>query len=140
MAAPKLGLNGQQSNPVFSDENLSDFTSIPQLIAFSAKDFVYWWYVQMPVWYVLSLRRIATVIDDQFSLSLLIKTFHIPWHRDYTFPGYMIGILVRIIYIPIAAIVFLTVVSADILFIMLWFFLPIITVGMIILSPILRLT
>jgi hypothetical protein len=105
---------------------------------FSGRDFLYWWYIQMPVWYVLSLRRIATVVDDQFSISLLLRTFLVPWHRDNSFPGYMIGILVRILYLPIAITIFLIAVGAYLLFILCWFLIPIVTIGMILLSPILR--
>jgi hypothetical protein len=136
MAAQNL--KGQQTNPVFSDENLSDFTSLPALAVFNIKDFFTWWYLQMPVWYVLSLRRIATVVDDQFSISLLLRTFLVPWHRDSSFPGYMIGILVRLLYLPIAISVFLIAVGAYLAFMIFWFLIPITAVAMILLSPILR--
>lgn len=136
MAAQNL--NGQQTNPVFSDENLSDFTSIPQLLLFSIKDFAYWWYVQMPVWYVMSLRRIATVVDDQLSISLLLRTFLVPWHRDSSFPGYLIGILVRLLYLPIAISILLLCVSGYLAFILFWFLIPVTAVALIFLSPVLN--
>jgi hypothetical protein len=138
MAAQNL--KGQQTNPVFTDANLSDFTSLPALVAFSVRDFFTWWYLQMPVWYVLSLRRIATVIDDQFSISLLLRTFLVPWHRDHSFPGYLIGILVRLLYLPIAVSILLIAVGAYLAFILFWFLIPITAIVMILLSPILRFT
>jgi hypothetical protein len=136
MAAQNL--NGQQTNPVFSDENLSDFTSIPSLMLFAAKDFTYWWYVQMPVWYVMSLRRIATVVDDQLSISLLLRTFFVPWHRDYSFTGHLVGVLARIFYLPVALAIFLFCVVGYLAFILFWLLIPIATLLLIILSPVLR--
>lgn len=140
MAAPIFKTKAQDINPVFSQENLSDFTSLPQLIAYSTKDFMYWWYVRMPVFYLLSLRRIATVINDKFSISLLLSTFFTPWHRDSSLPGYLIGITVRILYLPIALFVLLLTIVGYLVFIIFWLITPMAAILLIIFSPFLKIS
>lgn len=135
MTAQNPLLNNKTTSPVFSDENLSTAISFPQLITYTIKDFLKWWYIQMPIWHMMTLRRLSTIIDDKFSISLLIKTFFIPWHRDHTPVGYLIGIVMRILYIPIALFIYLITTLTYILFILFWISIPILTLVFLIISP-----
>lgn len=99
------------------------------------RDMLRWWYITMPIWYILSLRRILTIIDDQFSISLLISNFFVAWHRDNSPVGFFMGIIMKILFLPIGILVFILTAVTYILFILIWFALPILTVLGIVLTP-----
>ena len=135
MPAQLLKPQTKSSNPVFSEKKLTDLNSITRLLSFTIKDFLFWWYYQMPLWYLTSIRRVSTVINDRLSLSLLLKTFFVPWHRDNSFVGYFIGIIMRILYLPVATIIYLTMISTYILFFIFWLIIPLTTIFFIITTP-----
>lgn len=129
-------LNPQTINPVFTDADLSRYNSLLTLSLFHFYDFFDWWYVRMPIQYILHLSRLMQMVNDQFSISLLIKTFFTPWHRDAKFIGYFMGIAMRIIYIPIATVIYLLTFITSLTLIILWILLPMITIIFIIITPI----
>ncbi|KUK75876.1 MAG: transmembrane(s)protein [candidate division WS6 bacterium 34_10] len=98
------------------------------------RDFIQWWYVQMPIWHLRALRRIVIFLDDNLSFSLLLKNFFVPWHRDKNAIGYLIGITSKVIYLPIAFIIIATFTTTYIFFIFFWLLLPPSTVVLIIRS------
>lgn len=72
------------------------------LLISEVKEFLLWWYVEMPAWYISLIQRIVLICDDTLSISLLFKTFFIPWHRDYSMVGRGFGIAMRLLYLPVA--------------------------------------
>ena len=132
MAAPQYDLTNKYEGNIFQDENYSSTESI---INDWFKDLIHWWYISMPVWFVLSLRRVVTVIDDQLSISLLIANFFIPWHRDGTFVGYFIGLVMKLIFIPIGLVVLITTIVIYITFLIIWCILPLVTIFGIVATP-----
>jgi len=108
--------------------------SYAAILLYSFQDFLRWWYVKMPIWHLRQLNRVMTVVDDQLSLSLLLKSFFIPWHRDYSAMGFLFGIAMRIIYIPIATVIFLTIFFFYLTFLIFWIILPIATLTFILTS------
>ncbi len=108
--------------------------SYSAILLYSFQDFLKWWYVKMPIWHLRELNRLVTVVDDQLSLSLLAKTFFTPWHRDYSAMGYLFGIAMRILYLPIALTIFLIFFFAYLIFILFWLVLPVATLTLIITS------
>jgi len=108
--------------------------SYAAILLYAFQDFLRWWYVKMPIWHLRQLNRVATVVDDQLSLSLLFKTFFTPWHRDYSAMGFLFGITMRILYLPIATAIFLTIFFLYLAFIIFWIVLPIATLTFIITS------
>jgi hypothetical protein len=98
--------------------------SILVIFTYSLKEFFYWWYVRMLYWHLRMLGRISTVVDDNLSISLLIKKFFLPWHRDFSFIGWTFGILIKIIYLPVAIISYILLISIYIVVIILWLLLP----------------
>lgn len=79
----------------------------------------------MPTWHLKRLLRLSIVVDDQFSISLLIRHFFLPWHRDYSMIGYLFGILIKLLYLPIVISLYLLCVLAYILVFLIWLILPI---------------
>ncbi len=128
MAAPLFKKTQEVIDPIFSQEDLSNLTSLPQLFVFSLRDFLYWWYIRMPVLYILQLQRLVVVYNDQLSISLLVRKFFVPWHRDGSFVGYFIGVVIKILYLPIAISILLIASLVFITFILFWLLVPILTV------------
>ena len=78
----------------------------------------------MLVWHLKMLERVSVLADDNLSLTLLLKNFFLPWHRDYSFIGYVFGILIKLIYLPFALITYLVLSTIYLVLIVLWLVLP----------------
>jgi hypothetical protein len=87
-------------------------------------DFLQWWYVKMPIWHLRTLRRLVVVMDDNLSFSLLLKNFFLPWHRDKNILGYLVGIVSKLVFLPIAFLLIAIIVITYIIFIFFWLILP----------------
>jgi hypothetical protein len=87
-------------------------------------DFLKWWYIQMPIWHLRTIKRIIIVLDDNLSFSLLLRNFFLPWHRDRNILGYFVGITSKLIYLPIALIIILTLTLTYVIFLIFWILLP----------------
>lgn len=89
----------------------------------------------MPGWFISFMKRALVLCDDTLSITLLLKTFFVPWHRDYSMTGRGFGIAMRLLYIPVAA--FLTGIVLAILAVALiaWALLPFIAIFSILRTP-----
>ncbi len=115
-------------------ENFSGKPTFANILYYFAKEFFVWWYVIAPIGKIHRFSRMMLVIDDKLSISLLARTFFVPWHSDKSFVGYLVALIIRIIYLPIALSVYLTVAVAYVLLMILWFLLPFLPITMIILT------
>lgn len=111
--------SGQQS---LSEIKLDSYLSI---LFFSFQDFLRWWYVKMPLWHLRRIARFSVVLDDQFSISLLLANFFVPWHRDYSVVGYLFGIIMKLLFLPIAISIYILCMTISILVFLIWLILPI---------------
>jgi hypothetical protein len=105
----------------------TEVDSIFTILIFSVRDFLSWWYLKMSLWHLKMLGRIIVIVDDNLSISLLIKNFFLPWRRDYSFIGYIFGILIKLIYLPISMFPLLLLTCLYICIIIGWLALPIAT-------------
>lgn len=120
--------SGQQLiQPVKTDSYL-------QIFWYYIQDFLSWWYVKMPSRYLRIFGRLATVLDDNLSISLLIRNFFVAWHRDRTIFGFIFGMVIKILYLPFALIPFILILILYLVFILSWLMLPIGTIIFIIMS------
>ena len=78
----------------------------------------------MPIWHLRTLKRILLVLDDNLSFSLLLRNFFLPWHRDPSPMGYLVGIVSKIFYLPIALGIIVAFTLVYIMFILFWLVLP----------------
>lgn len=101
--------------------------SYAEIVVYSFQNFLRWWYVKMPIWHFKRIARISIVLDDNLSISLLIRHFFVPWHRDYSLIGFFFGFLIKLFYIPIAILVYLLIMLISLLIVIIWLFLPIAT-------------
>lgn len=120
--------SGQQS---LTEIKIDSYSTI-FLVTFQS--FLRWWYVKMPLWHLRKLARISVVVDDQLSITLLIKNFFVPWHRDNSVVGITFGIIMKILYLPIALIIYLLSVITYFFCILIWLLLPIGSLVFIIIS------
>lgn len=104
--------------------NESKVDNLFVIFTYTTKEFMYWWYVRMPLWHLRMLSRISTFIDDNLSISLLLKNFFLPWHRDFTFIGFTFGIIIKLLYLPIAVIAYILICTGYFLMLLLWLMLP----------------
>lgn len=104
------------------NENRIDSTL--SILRYSTKEFLNWWYIKMLVWHLKMLERVSVLADDNLSLTLLLKNFFLPWHRDYSFIGYVFGILIKLIYLPFALVTYLLLCTIYLVVIALWLVLP----------------
>ena len=95
------------------------------IFLFTFQDFLRWWYIKMPIWHLRRLARLSIVIDDQFSISLLLRHFFLPWHRDNSAIGYLFGILMKILFLPFGISIYLASVALYLLLFIFWLILPI---------------
>lgn len=104
--------------------NESKVDSTLSIASFTIKDFLNWWYVRMSLWHLRMLGRVGVFTDDNLSISLLLKNFFVPWHRDYKIIGYVFGILIKVIYLPIALLGYIFVTFFYLILFLLWLLLP----------------
>lgn len=90
--------------------------------------FIKWWYRETPVWIMRLFKRVALICDDTFSISLLVKTFFVPWHRDYSITGRVIGIITRLVYLPVVLLITAVLLSLVIAFLIFWISTPILII------------
>ena len=107
---------------------------LPFILLYSFQDFLNWWYVKMFIWHLKRFKRLTIIVDDYLSFSLLINHFFLPWHRDRSAMGYFFGIVMKLLYLPIALITFLFILLIYLAIILAWIILPIGTIVFIITS------
>ncbi len=128
MNEEKLQINTKSSNPVFTDTNLSSTPNFLNYLSFAVKDLLYWWYIQMPIYYFKKWGRVSTVMLDQLSITILLRYFFVPWKRHRAAVGYFIGITTKLLYLPIAITIYLLFMTAYLLLILSWLFIPLLSI------------
>lgn len=136
-AARENHIKGKDLKPISNTINVAEMNGVLEALLYEVQDLFHWWFVQMPITQFFTARRISLVVEDLLSISLLIKTFFVPWHRDYQPIGYLIGIVMRILYLPIAIVTWLILSILAFAIIPIWLLTPIFTLIFIFLSPIL---
>lgn len=122
-----------QNVSIIYEQNLSNAVGPARFLTFTIKDFLVWWYGYTIPRLLAILKRALLLADDRLSLSLLLKNFFVPWHRDRSPVGYAVGIIVRLLYLPIGFSFALLIISVGIFILVLASLLPILPVIAIIL-------
>ncbi len=120
---------------LFNPKEIADSISPYQFVVNTVKDFIGWWYIKQPIIFIKQYIRLIDIIDDRFSTSFLIRYFFVPWHRDKHFVGYMIGIIARLIFIPIGLLLIAITTTGYLTLLIFWVSIPIISLIMTIISP-----
>lgn len=102
------------------------------------RSFFGWWYGDVPITLFAILKRTTTVINDLTSFTLILKGFFRPWKNDYNIAGWLVGIVIKLVYIPvILTFFFLTFLIFMVILLLQLAILPTI-IGLIILNPFLN--
>lgn len=117
-----------QNNPGSQLIRFEKTDSYFQILIFFIQDFLNWWYIKMSVRHLRILARLSVIVDDNLSISILFKNFFVPWHRDYSMIGYFFGFIIKILYLPIAFVIYITAMIFYIAIILIWLILPIATI------------
>jgi len=117
-----------QNNPGSQLIRFEKTDSYFQILIFFIQDFLNWWYIKMPVRHLRILARLSVIVDDNLSISILFKNFFVPWHRDYSMIGYFFGFIIKILYLPIAFVIYITAMIFYIAIILIWLILPVATI------------
>ncbi len=128
MRVEDIKINTKSTNPVFTDVDLASTPNFLNYLAFWIKDLLFWWYVQMPIYYLKKLERVSIIALDQLSIIVLLRNFFLPWKRHKAVVGYFIGIITKLIYLPIALTLYLATILLYALFILSWLLLPLIAI------------
>ncbi len=134
MEKKNLQIHTKSSNPVFSDMNLASTPNFLNYISFTIKDLLYWWYIQMPIYYIKKLGRVSTIVSDQLSIHILIRNFFLPWKRHKAAVGYFIGITTKLIYLPFAISIYLLSLSGYSILVITWLLIPLVASFFILIS------
>lgn len=106
-----------------------------QMIYAEVKAFFGWWYVEMPTWYMGFFQRLVVLCDDTFSISLLLKTFWVPWHRDSSLIGRLFGICIRLLYLPLAMFISALIIVLLLIIAILWALMPLTSLFFLLRTP-----
>lgn len=134
MRQENIQIHTKDKNPVFTDDPFSTTPNILKLISYSIKDLLYWWYIQMPIIHLQKLSRISLVASDQLSIPILFQNFFLPWKRHKSLVGYFIGITLKLLYLPIAILIYVLMMLSYITFMLLWLLIPLVAIFFTIIS------
>ena len=135
MAEPLSEQNSKNLPPLFLNYLTTDDIGIVRIFVLTVYDFFEWWYIEMPILIYKYLSRISVIMLDQLSIGVLMKNFLTPWHRHKKPIGYFMGIVMRILYLPIALFIYASTMLIGIIVLFGWILLPILTVIMIFATP-----
>lgn len=99
------------------------------------QDFILWWYVDIPTYLLGILKRINIVLLDSTSLPIILKGYLKPWRNDYNIAGWVVGMFLKTVYIPVAGFVVIVANGALLLVILLQLILLPLIIAMILLNP-----
>lgn len=105
-------------------------------VAFSfVRTFFGWWYGDLPLSILALMKRVVIVLNDQTSFGVILNGFFRPWKNDYNIVGWLIGIIIKLVYLPIAATVMLLAVLILLLVLALQLVILPTIIGLIIINP-----
>ena len=99
------------------------------------QDFVLWWYVDIPSYLLGIFKRVNIVLLDSTSLPIIVKGYLKPWRNDYNIAGWVVGMFLKTVYIPVATFVVLVANTAMLTIILVQVVLLPLIISMILLNP-----
>jgi len=99
------------------------------------RTFFAWWYGDVPIAILSLLKRLLLVINDNTSFSLVLFGYFRPWKNDYNIAGWIVGIFIKTLYLPIILTFFIIILSIFIIIISIQLIILPIIIGLIIVNP-----
>lgn len=66
------------------------------------RDFFGWWYGDLPLSILALVKRSVIVLNDVTSFGVILGGLFRPWKNDYNFVGWLVGIVIKLCYLPLA--------------------------------------
>lgn len=110
------------------------FSYIGQLFDF-IRNFFAWWYGDIPLSLLSFLKRVLVILDDTTSFSIILKGFFKPWKNDYNIAGWLVGMSIKAVYLPIILVLFLLTIGCIVLALLAQLIILPIIIGLILLNP-----
>ncbi|MCC7304271.1 hypothetical protein IT418_02555 [bacterium] len=102
------------------------------------RSFFAWWYGDIPLSLFALLKRVLLVINDTTSFGVILSGFFRPWKNDYNVAGWLIGIVIKTFYLPIAGSLFLLTIALFLLLLIIQLAILPLIIGLILINPFLR--
>jgi hypothetical protein len=102
------------------------------------RSFFAWWYGDVPLSIFALLRRTLVVVNDSTSFGLIVRGFFRPWKNDYNIAGWLVGIVIKLVYIPLAGIFLLLTILFYLALLLLQLSIMPIILGLILINPFLK--
>lgn len=118
----------RQPNAISLLGNLFDFV----------RSFFAWWYGDVPLSMFASLKRVLIVINDTTSFGVILRGFFRPWKNDYNIAGWLVGIVIKTVYLPATGSLFLLTIALFIALLIIQLAILPLIIGLIIINPFLR--
>jgi len=103
-----------------------------------SRSFFAWWYGDIPINLFAKLRRTLIVINDITSFGVIFRGFFKPWKNDYNIAGWLVGIFIKLCYLPIVLLMFLITVIMFLLVLLVQLSILPVIVGLILVNPFLK--
>ncbi len=101
----------------------------------SFRSFFGWWYGDLPLTIIALLKRTLVVLNDTTSFSVVLLGLFSPWKNDYNIAGWVVGLFIKLIYLPLILILFLFVVALFIALLLVQLAILPTVIGLIIINP-----
>ncbi|OQX50932.1 hypothetical protein B5M47_02610 [candidate division CPR3 bacterium 4484_211] len=95
-------------------------------------DFPWWWYVRNMNFWARFLPRTFLSFVDMFSFTEILRVFFRPYRRDYTWVGYLIGILFRTFWLLVTGLILVALFALLASVFLLYLFTPLIILSLLI--------
>ena len=86
--------------------------------------FPYWWYYEVPCWFLKISNRVFTFLDRNFALVLMLRLWFTPLFGDPNIVGRVIGFIFRTVRIIIGSILIILSELALLFYFLLWLAIP----------------
>lgn len=101
----------------------------------SFRSFFGWWYGDLPLTILALLKRTLIILNDTTSFSIVLFGLFSPWKNDYNIAGWLVGLTIKLIYLPIILTLFVTLVILFISLLLLQLAILPTVIGLIIINP-----
>ena|SRR3989338_9969310 len=108
---------------------MSTALNIITLVPRESFGFVYWWYFEVPVYFILYILKFVTVYLDRLAVPLMLRSLFIPLFHDYTIMGRVLSFFFRV-----SRIIFGLVVNVMLTIVLSFFFLTWLTIPVFIIT------
>lgn len=99
------------------------------------RSFFGWWYGDIPLALFALLRRVFQVFNDTTSFGVILRGYFRPWKNDYNIAGWLVGMVIKTIYLPLSGSLFVLILGLFFALLLLQLAVLPVVIGLIIINP-----